>query len=158
MQVYMLAHSSFQTSGISDRLSSTSQRARFLGMALGTMISQLVDKLETRMTFDFDDDEKSQLAFFQSLLHVDFKLGDLTDLRSKTTSQSDVTTLVMRTKPTKQPKAGPKSKAPAPKVMVVDDDEDEEDDLVPFAKPDSDAEDSDEDATVARRDKPKAPV
>ncbi|KAJ8121666.1 hypothetical protein ONZ43_g1943 [Nemania bipapillata] len=41
---------------------------------------------------------------------------------------------------------------------VVDNEEQEDPDLVPYAKPDSDAEDSDDDPTLINRDKPKAPV
>jgi telomere length regulation protein len=42
--------------------------------------------------------------------------------------------------------------------MEVLDDSEEDDDLVPYAKPDSDPEDEDEDPTMINRDKPKAPV
>ncbi|MBE3111582.1 MAG: hypothetical protein IMZ46_13940 [Acidobacteria bacterium] len=44
--------------------------------------------------------------------------------------------------------------------MIIEevDTSESEDDIVPYAKPDSDAEDSDDDATLVRRDKPKAPV
>ncbi|EEY18593.1 conserved hypothetical protein [Verticillium alfalfae VaMs.102] len=41
---------------------------------------------------------------------------------------------------------------------VEDSSESEDDDLMVYNKPDDDAEDSDEDATLVRRDKPKAPV
>lgn len=150
----MHAHASFHTNGISDRLGSTSQRTRFLGMALGTAISQLVDKPETRMKFDFDESGKEELAHFQALLRVEFRIGSIADLRSISISKVDSGTLVQRTKPTKKPKILPKS--PAPKITVIEDDEDA--DLTPMAKPDSDASDSDPDPTVARRDKPKAPV
>ncbi|KZF26020.1 hypothetical protein L228DRAFT_279274 [Xylona heveae TC161] len=39
-----------------------------------------------------------------------------------------------------------------------DEDDDEDDDLIPYAKPDSDAEDSDDDPTLVTRKKPSAPV
>ena len=42
--------------------------------------------------------------------------------------------------------------------MEVLDDSEDDDDLIPYAKPDSDPEDEDEDPTLINRDKPKAPV
>lgn len=49
MNVFMTARSSTHTGAISERLSSSSPKARFLGMVVGTAISQLIDKEGSRM-------------------------------------------------------------------------------------------------------------
>ena len=153
---FMLAHSSTHTSGVSDRLASSSYRARTLGMILGTVVSQLVDKPELRMTFDFNDEEQKELEWFQGLSRVNDVAGSLEDLKRIDERNWHVRPVHTATNfsAIKSEKQKPSSK---PIITVVEED-DEENDLIPHAKPDSDTEDSDEDAAVAQRNRPKAPV
>ncbi|KAI9668893.1 MAG: telomere binding protein [Alyxoria varia] len=156
--VFMLAHSSTHTSGVSDRLASSSYRARTLGMIMGTVVSQLVDKPELRMTFEFNDNEKKELEWFQSLSRVSDTAGSLEDLKRLDERKRDVQPGRTVTKPSaKKPAKSEETKPSKPIITVVEED-DEDDGLIPHAKPDTDTEDSDEDATVAQRNKPKAPV
>ena len=161
MAVYMHAHSSIHTTGVSARLSSSSPRARFLGMAAGTLISQLVDKPETRMKFDFEATEQDEVDQLNNLVKVHDHVGTLDDLHTSNTASSNTEQIVTIrpkfTKPAKSAKA--KASKPVSKIQVLNDSSSEsEDDLPVYAKPDSDPSDSDEDPTIARRNKPKAPV
>ena len=157
MAVFVLAHSSIHTNGTSNRLASSSSRARFLGMAVGSAISQLVDKPETRMTFEFDQQDREEYAQFQSLLDINDSAGSLDELPTHKTHDNDFDKVVaQRPKPSVAAKRRPQKTIS--KVQVMDESSGEDDDLPVYAKPDSDPEDSDEDPTVARRQRPRAPV
>lgn len=158
MAVYMLAHSSIHTNGVSTRLSSASARARFLGMAVGSAISQLVDKPETRMKFEFEDSDKDGYQELRGLLEVDDSIGSLEDLGQSQVSR-DNATIVLARRPAPSKPAKPKPQKTISKIQVIDSSSSADDsDLPAYAKPDSDASDSDDDPSIARRQKPKAPV
>ena len=155
--MFVLARSSTHTAGTSERLSSSSQRARFLGMVVGVAISQLTDKPESRLKFDFPESEQKQAQWYQSLVYVDDHPSSVSELKPMAFSNVDghAGDALKIKKPLRLKQREVKSERP--KITVVEDSEDD-DDLMPYAKPDSDAEDSDEDATLTRRNKPKAPV
>ncbi|KAG9858417.1 hypothetical protein KCU98_g760, partial [Aureobasidium melanogenum] len=168
MSLFIMARSSAHLNGMSNRLNSSSLRARFLGMIVGMAISDLVDKPGTKMNFDIDDLKTAEGKWYQRLVKVDDKIGDHTNIKevfgankvterdSATTSSPDSTKKPVQTKP--KPKPIIQEEPQGPRIMEVQDDSEEDDDLVPYAKPDSDPEDEDEDPTMINRDKPKAPV
>ncbi|KAH0007323.1 hypothetical protein KCU78_g11831, partial [Aureobasidium melanogenum] len=168
MSLFIMARSSAHLNGMSNRLNSSSLRARFLGMIVGMAISNLVDKPGSKMNFDIDDLKTAEGKWYQRLVKVDDEIGDHTKIKevfgaNKVTERDSVTT--SRPRSTKKPaQAKPKPKPiiqeepQGPRIMEVLDDSEEDDDLVPYAKPDSDPEDEDEDPTMITRDKPKAPV
>lgn len=170
MFVFTIARSSEHTHGISNRLAASSSRARWLGMIVGMALSELIDKPESRMVFDNDQIRNDETKWYLQLVHVDDKPGLLQDLRDilKEHETAEVQTrrshLPDRRKrkqssKTEEPKAKGKQQASFKILSIVElDDEKEEDDLLPYAKPDSDPEDSEEDPTLIRRNKPRAPV
>lgn len=161
MFLTMMAKSSYHTSGMSNRIGSSSPQARLLGIALGMAISKMVDKPETQLKFDLDGDEAAEAKWYQRLTHVDDKPGKISDLK------------VANKEPNRQPARKPAHKPvtksttkPAitevqgPRIVEIlsDEEEDEDDDLIPYSKPDSDPEDDTDDPTEINRNKPTAPV
>jgi telomere length regulation protein len=145
-------------SAVSNRLAASSDRARFLGMVVGEALSSLSDKGDKQMDFKMEDTKGTEGLWYKSLLQVEDRPGSLEPLKSG--SSVAKTTLKPKSKPArpaKQVRTSTSSKIIA--IEEVDDsDEDEKDGLRPYAKPDSDAEDSDEDPTLIQRNKPTAPV
>lgn len=162
MFLFTLARSSLHLNGISNRLNASSLRARFLGMVVGMAISQLVDK-ESKLTFDLEDMKTPEADWYRGLTKVNDQVGDVEAMRNalaitqhvtikKPSSSRKSQTLNAKVSPM------PRTDFEGPRVVEVVDEDDEDDDLVPYAKPDSDPEDEDEDPTLINRDKPKAPV
>jgi len=124
-------------------------------MFVGESVSEIVDKEKgSRMNFELEGDEAREAAVWKKLMFIEDKPGSIKELSSGTSkpAQQIVTIRSEKKVPAK------KEKPTKPMIVEVVDDEDEDDDLVSYAKPDSDAEDSDEDATLVQRNKPKAPV
>ena len=158
-----LSRSSIYLNAISNRLAASSQRARFLGMVVGTAISELVDPKDRRMNFGAEDLNSPEGLWYRSLPTIKDTIGSIKDLKpmvpppSKPTAQanksangnSKLTKLSAPTTPTSRVMS----------IEEINDSSDTEDDDLPiYAKPDSDISDSDEDATLVQRDRPTAPV
>lgn len=146
---------------VSNRLAASSNRARFLGMVVGTGMSALIEEPEKALKFDLEEMRSEEAQWYLSLTNVSDELGSLrTSLEMLRETQSK------RPEQTR-PKLAPKPKAHAQrqgtsKIVAIeeieDSDEDEDDDLIPYEKPDDDAYDSDDDPTLIQRNKPTAPV
>lgn len=164
MFLTMMAKSSYHVSGMSNRIGASSTRARFLGMAVGTIISRMADKSELQLKFDFDEPEATEVKWYQRLAALDDKPGSIDALNTDT--KATTINLSMRTKQAKpKTQAAKPAKSPAiteikgPRIVeILDDSADEDDDLVPYDKPDSDPEDETDDPTEVNRNKPSAPV
>ncbi|KAI1006552.1 hypothetical protein K3495_g1669 [Podosphaera aphanis] len=145
---------------VSNRLSSSSTRIRFLGMIVGEALSGLVDKEENRMDFKVPDLKTSEAKWLKSLVEISDSVGSLDLLKSKSIIQvSGKIKAGIEKQPAKVRMAS------AQKPMIHDmqpvkilEEDIESDDLVSYSKPDSDPEDSDDDPTVINRNKPTAPV
>ncbi|KAI8964842.1 telomere length regulation protein-domain-containing protein [Daldinia sp. FL1419] len=159
IKLTILLRSSIYLNSISNRIAASQNRARFLGMAVGEALSGLVHGKETKLDFKMDEMDTEEAKWYKSLVNISDKPGPLDPLKG----------MVAVTKPPNLPKTTKPSLAPSQRagkpplksgfiIEEIQDDEDEDPDLVPYAKPDSDAEDSDEDPTLINRDKPKAPV
>lgn len=167
MFLFTLARSSYHLSGTSNRLHASSPRARMLGMCVSMAVSSLVDKPGQRMNFDIDDVKSPEALALMSLVNVNDSIASADDLSSGRPLE---TKLAVResvkgqgTPPGQKSKPKPKPSArqvpvAGPRVIEVMDEDEEEDDLIPYAKPDSDPEDEDEDPTLVNRNKPRAPV
>ncbi|KAI1207993.1 telomere length regulation protein-domain-containing protein [Annulohypoxylon truncatum] len=160
IKLTMLSRSSSYLNAISNRISASQNRARFLGMVVGEALSGLVHGKETKLDFKMDEMDTEEARWYKSLVQVSDKVGPLDLLRESIASPKPAS----KPKPARTPATpsqGP-GKQPAQSGFIIeeieDDDEGEDPDLVPYAKPDSDAEDSDDDPTLINRDKPKAPV
>ncbi|KAI1756471.1 telomere length regulation protein [Xylaria castorea] len=160
MKLAVLLRSSLYLNAISNRLAESQSRARFLGMVVGETLSGLVhgkDKLDFKME-ELDTEEAD---WYKGLVRVSDKAGPLGPLRISIPSPQ----AKGANKPTRSAR-GQRSSRPSkiPKTSgfiieeIEDDGEQEDPDLAPYAKPDSDAEDSDDDPTLISRNKPKAPV
>lgn len=164
MALFMLARSSIHMNSISNRLSASSPRARFLGMAVGKVISEIVDKPENAMKFEFEDGEKEEVEYFRKLMQINDKLGHIGDLELSQSGFHNSHNRTSKTKDTKQKSTdkfapvGGQSQPSGPRIVEVMDDSEEDDDLIPYAKPDSDPEDESDDPTAVQRNKPTAPV
>lgn len=169
MYLFTMAKSSIFTNGISNRLAASSPRARFLGMVVGMAISELVDRPENQLKFDLDEALINEAEWYGQLVYVDDKIGSVADLNtgvnvptkggpkalSNTVVGAKVKPISM-TRPTRS-KAAPTAASSGLRIVELDD-VSEDEDLVPYAKPDSDPEDDNDDPTMVQRNKPTAPV
>lgn len=171
MFLFAVARSSTNTGGISNRLSASSPRARFLGMVVGSAISRLVDKPEAHLKFEVDEAEAEDAQRLTSLVDIEDTIGSISHIRamkSFLTAEVHAHGIPKRQVRKKTPTTPPKSFKPlAPKASLIQevgprivevDEISEDDDLRVYAKPDSDPEDEDEDPTLVKRNKPTAPV
>jgi telomere length regulation protein len=174
MALLMTVRSSGHMQGVSNRLDASNARARWLGMIVGTALSSLVDKEGSKLSFGTDDMQGPEADRYFALIKINDQPSTLGDFLK----------LVIEKPESKRPIAHRAAKPPAmPKIdgkptfgpvrppakaqteaegnqitELSDTDSDDDDGLTPYAKPDSDAEDSDEDATLVNRDKTRAPV
>ncbi|KAK3488943.1 telomere length regulation protein-domain-containing protein [Neurospora hispaniola] len=155
LKLTLLMRSSPWLNAISNRLSSSNQRARFLGMVIGEGLSSLVDKGDKRLNFQVEEMEVPDGKWYKSLVEIQDTLGSWDPLLNPQE-------LTQKRTSSKRP-----SHKPAPTQLrtqgfiieeLSDESLSEQDDVVGYSKPDSDAEDSDDDPELVRRDKAKAPV
>ncbi|KAK0632304.1 telomere length regulation protein-domain-containing protein [Immersiella caudata] len=154
LKLSILLKSSPWMNAISNRLGAPHLRARFLGMVVGEALSGLVDKDDKRLNFKMEETEQDEGKWYKELVRISDQVGTVEPLLKP---QTDAPV------PKKRRPAAPvkPSSQPRQQAFIIEELSDEElsdDDVVPYGKPDEDDEDSDEDATLVRRDKPKAPV
>lgn len=148
--LHRLARSSPFLSGVSNRIGASSTRARFLGMIVGETLSEMTDNDGKPMKFGVEETETEEAKWWKSIRHVEDTVGTVEGLET-----------VGREVVVRKKKKETQIQARTSKVMVIEeieDDDEEEDELMPYAKPDSDAEDSDDDPTLINRKKDSAPV
>lgn len=143
---------------VSHRLAASSEKARFLGMVVGEALSALAEKPEKQMKFKVDELESEEAQWYKSLTSVQDDVGSLEPLKAEKVVKP------LRAQKAAQQKALP-VKAPSQRSAkivaieeLIDDNESEDDELLPYVKPDSDPEDSDDDPTLVQRNKPRTPV
>lgn len=177
MAVLLAARSSPHMQGVSNRLNATRERVRWLGMVVGTAISSLVDKEGAKMNFGTDEMQTDEAKWWLGLVKTTDTIGKEDDAiyllgprgEESTGHQPKRRTLQAQRRelvdgkpvygPPRPPEMRVQTEVEGEKITELLDDESEEDDgLKPYAKPDSDPEDSDEDATLVNRNKPRAPV
>jgi telomere length regulation protein len=147
---------------VSNRLAASIPRVRLLGMLVAVAVSRLTDGADKAMNFDTDemdsDFAKSQLLLTQ----VHDEIGSIDDLK-KLIKVPDAQ-LENATEPPRSSKKitrPVKTKPATSKIVAIEEiasSSESEDDLRPYAKPDSDASDSEDDPTLVNRSKPSAPV
>ncbi|KAI9736903.1 MAG: telomere binding protein [Claussenomyces sp. TS43310] len=154
-----ITKSGLYLNAVSNRLAASSTRCRLLGMIVGEVLSSLVDKPDKKMDFKIEELTTDDAKWYKSLVQIQDSVGSLSPLEIG----AHVKPRIKTKPPAKQPSLKPTSLQGPSRIIAieeVDNDlgESEEDDLVPYEKPDSDAEDSEEDATLVQRNKPTAPV
>jgi telomere length regulation protein len=160
----MMMRSGSHLGVVSNRLGASSPRARFLGMVVGEALSSLTEKGDKRLDFKVDDMTTPEAKWFKNLVSVKDAIGSTQVLRIGPTTQGSGPSRAHSHKPKIKPKAAPTGSKIISIEEVEGSDEDEEepesedDGLIPYGKPDSDVEDSDEDAALVTRNKPTAPV
>jgi telomere length regulation protein len=174
MALLMTVRSSGHMQGVSNRLDASNARARWLGMIVGTALSSLVDKAGSKLSFGTDDMQGPEADRYFALIKINDQPSTLEEfLKFGIEKPESKRPIAHRAaKPPAMPKIDGKPtfgpvRPPAKAQTEVegnqitelsDTDSDLDDGLTPYAKPDSDAEDSDEDATLVNRDKTRAPV
>lgn len=157
-----LSRSSIYLNAVSNRLAASSQRARFLGMVVGTAFSELVDPKDKRMAFSTDEMDSSDGQWYRSLTAVNDSLGLVEDLKSASTPLNESSVQPIRSTDGSSLGRSKKSVQTSSKVISIeeidDSSESEAEDLPMYEKPDSDPEDEDEDPTLVQRNRPTAPV
>lgn len=133
-------------------------------MVIAEALSGLVDKGDKRMDFKMDEMNTPEARWYRDLVSVSDTTGFLEPLKTKAVVEVSKKSIPKATKPISKPipKVAPPSGSKIIAIEEIFDDGEEEseddDGLQPYAKPDSDVEDSDEDATLVTRNKPTAPV
>ncbi|KAG5815420.1 hypothetical protein H9Q74_002360 [Fusarium xylarioides] len=148
---------------ISNRIGSTQPRAQFLGLVVGESLSALIDDKKQRLDFKMEQTETEEAQQLKSLTKVSDPVGPIEPILF----DHAIETVPQKRKPSTpsealQKKAKQKKKPivteTKPKAIIEEiDSSEEDDDLAPYSK-DSDPEDSDDDATLVQRSKPKPPV
>lgn len=174
MALLVSVRSSGHMQGVSNRLDASNSRARWLGMVVGSALSSLVDKAGSKLSFGTDDMQTAEAERYMQLVNIQDKPGALQDFAKfiAETDQRRVAKLSQPVPPRQvmpkingKPTFGPvrppakvQTEVEGDKIAELSDSDSDDDGLTPYAKPDSDAEDSDEDATLVNRDKSRAPV
>lgn len=148
---------------ISNRIGSTQSRAQFLGLVVGEALSALIDDNKKRLDFKMEETDTEEAQQLKGLTKISDPVGPIDPILSNPPTEATP----QKRKPSassnpSQKKAKQKKKTPItevkPKAIIEEIDSSEEDeDLAPYSK-DSDPEDSDDDATLVQRNKPKPPV
>jgi hypothetical protein len=69
---------------VSNRLSASVPRVRWLGMIIPTVVSKLLDKPDQTMNFGTEEMETEEAQRWHSLVHIQDKVGNLEDLPRST--------------------------------------------------------------------------
>ncbi|KAL7936177.1 telomere length regulation domain-containing protein [Trichoderma chlorosporum] len=166
IKLRIIVRSGSYLSAISNRIAATQARARFLGLIVGESLSTLMDDKSQKLDFHMEETENEEAQWLKSLTTISDDVGSIEPILK--TSATELPVKKENQPPQKRmqkPKAKPKAK-PEPSISTIkpiaiieeiDDSSEDDEDLVPYAK-DSDPEDSDDDATLVQRNKPKAPV
>ncbi|KAG7420741.1 DNA replication checkpoint protein tel2 [Fusarium oxysporum f. sp. rapae] len=148
---------------ISNRIGSTQPRAQFLGLVVGESLSALIDDKKQRLDFRMEQTETEEAQQLKSLTKVSDRVGPIDPILF----DHAIETVPQKRKPSTPSEALQKKSKQKKKPVVTEakpkaiieeiDSSEEDDDLAPYSK-DSDPEDSDDDATLVQRNKPKPPV
>ncbi|KAJ5384026.1 hypothetical protein N7517_001937 [Penicillium concentricum] len=165
-QVKEVGRSGAYLNAVSNRLAASSNRARLLGMIVGTGISELIEQPDKVLKFDLQEMRSEEALWYLDLTKVQDKVGSPESIKALQEALPAKPELV-RSKPAPKPKAQ-FSRHHTSKIVAIeevedsdedeDEDDDDDDDLIPYEKPDDDAYDSDDDPTLIQRNKPTAPV
>ena len=141
-----ISRSPIYNDGLSNRLSASIDRVRFLGMIVGEAVSRKVDSDGPQLSFKVPETEDTSAESWRSLISIDDKLAPLKDL------EGGIIEIIEEDVKKEEPKMISADE------FLVDDEDNMDIDLRKYAVPDSDAEDEDEDPTLVSRDKSPAPL
>lgn len=160
-----MARSSIYLNAISNRLAASSPRLSVLGMYVGTAISELVDPADKRMKFTSEELKNAEGQRYVNLKGIRDTIGSIEDLKPKKVASKQMVVRNAESSAAQQVQQplNNSQHSKGSRIISIEEVETESgsekgDDLPTYAKPDSDASDSDDDPTVINRDKPTAPV
>ncbi|QPC74837.1 hypothetical protein HYE68_005589 [Fusarium pseudograminearum] len=147
---------------ISNRIGATQSKAQFLGLVVGEALSSLIDDNKQRLNFKMEETDTEEAQQLKGLTKISDPVGPidpiLSNIATEPTIQKRKPTTSSKPVQKKAKKKKPIIKEVKPKAIIEEIDSSEEDeDFAPYSK-DSDPEDSDDDATLVQRNKPKPPV
>ena len=147
--------------GISNRLAAQSPRSTFLGMVVGEALSGLTDHKGLVMDFTMEELKSDEAKWWKGLVNVADEVGSIEGLRG--TDRCAVVDLLARPSlfidPDKLREGEDEEQMLVHVVKGKFEDSDSlDEEFQPYPKPDSDAEDSDDDPTLVTRKKESAPV
>jgi telomere length regulation protein len=121
-------------------------------MIVGESFSALVDKdAKMKISFDTEETQTDEAKWWKAIPSINDQIGSLEDLFATSTAM-----IPKKRKPPRKPTFEPPVTSGIQVVEGLDSDSDE---FTPYALPDSDPEDAeDEDATTIDRNKPSLPV
>ncbi|KAJ3522171.1 hypothetical protein NM208_g12973 [Fusarium decemcellulare] len=164
LKLTLLLRSSTYMSTISNRIGATQTRAQFLGLVVGESLSALIDDSKKKLDFKMEETDTEEAQYLKSLTKVSDEIGPIDPILSDPGLKAEPQPRKPTATPNSTQKKPKQNKKPLiteakPKAIIeeVDSSDEEDDDLAPYSK-DSDPEDSDEDATLVQRNKPKPPV
>jgi telomere length regulation protein len=131
-------------------------------MVVGESLSSLIDSKDKKLNFQVEDMEGEEADRLKRLTKVEDQIGLVNPILKPSTNDKPSPKTASSKKPHRKgmkPKPRPISPVAKPKAIIeeVDSSDGDEDDLIPYAK-NSDPEDSEDDATLVQRNKPKPPV
>ena len=133
-------------------------------MVVGTAVSDLVDSKDKRMNFSSEEIDNSDGQWYRGLTNVHDHFGTIKDLCAASNlgkQQAFRKTLTPASINSRKSRSALPVKGNSKIISIEelnDSPSEEDDDLPVYAKPDSDPEDTDEDAELVQRGKPTAPV
>ncbi|OQD82806.1 hypothetical protein PENANT_c019G05656 [Penicillium antarcticum] len=162
-QAMEVGRSGAYLNAVSNRLAASSNRARLLGMIIGTGISELIEEAGKVLKFDLEEMQSEEVKMYLNLTKLKDECGSPESLKSLREAPPKPIHAKRTPKPKTQFSLSQTSKIVAIEEVEDSDeekfaDEDDDDDLIPYEKPDDDAYDSDDDPTLIQRTKPTAPV
>ncbi|RKF56166.1 DNA replication checkpoint protein tel2 [Golovinomyces cichoracearum] len=161
LRLRMTMKSGGNLSVVSNRLSMSSARARFLGMVVGEALSSVVDKPENQLDFKIDEMKTSEAKWYKSLLEVSDSVGSLDHLKFLEEIQEQ--NISKKSDNNQSTKLQHSLLSTSTKIKFIEDINATRENLIndgleSYSKPDSDPEDSDDDPTLVNRNKVLAPV
>jgi telomere length regulation protein len=144
-------------------------------MIVAVAVSRLVDKPDKVMNFGVEELESEEAHSWLDLVQVQDKVGTIENLPATAPEPVKKRTLQQPSKPVKRERLSAAPLSTTSKIIAIEElsdsdkaagsdieaeeaEEEEDADLRPYAAPDSDPEDSDDDPTLVNRNKPTAPV
>lgn len=158
--VEVVGRSGIFLNAVSNRLAAASTDARFLGMIIGTAISQLIEPPGKAMIFDLEEMESDEARWYLDLVDTNDDLGSLELIKkgpAPTRTQKPAKSSATSTAHAKR-----QANMPQGKIVAIEEVEDSEEEgkndgqRKPYEDSDSES-DSDGDPTLVRK-KPTPPV
>lgn len=146
---------------VSNRLSASVPRARFLGMVVATAVSRLLDKPGKSINFGTEEMESEEAQHWLNIPSIHDTIGSVDDLLRLPEGVLRPPP-VQRSPPRRRPVRATARARPMAKITAIEelstDDEGDDLKLRSYPRPDNDLSDSDDDPTLLNRNKPAAPV